>query len=724
MQAELIERLARLRGVGDAYHDYRGDLQYFSLATKAAILAAMGCDTSSAEGLGAEIARLEGLRALALLPPVAAARGPRIGFDLNLDDAGPRTAIAWVVRLETGATLQGRVNVHDCPELWRGEVAGTRIVRRRFELPVDLPPGLHALEARVDDGAVQHCALVMSPAACYEPPAILAGGRLWGVAVQLYTVRSRLNWGIGDFDDLARLVRWLAPLGAGFIGLNPLHALTPAEPERSSPYSASNRHFLNVLYIAVAAVPEFASSARAQERHAHPEFAARLASLRSASLVDYGGVAAVKFAMLELLHAEFREAHLARGDERAREFLAFVAAGGGKLAQHALFDALDRHFCRSAGTSSGWMNWPDAYRDPGGVAVAEFAKAHATDVEFFLYLQWLAHAQLTSAQALARELGMALGLYGDYAVGASAAGSETWIDRESFRLQAEIGAPPDPLALKGQGWGIPPPDPIVMLTTRLNGFVKLLQDNMRYYGALRLDHVMSLFRLWWVPAHTSPQGGAYVHYPFHELLTVLTLESARNSCLVVGEDLGVVPDEMRAAMPEYGVYHYKVMLFEKQAGRFRKPQDFLRRALATVTTHDMPTLRGYWEGEDIALRARLNLYPSADLLAAVERERDADRVSLLAALGDERLSPQHPATAAEAFTSELAQALHLYLARSSAALAAVQIEDLLGMAAPVNVPGTSHEYPNWQRKLSADLEEILARPDLAAWLAEIDRARR
>ena len=291
-------------------------------------------------------------------------------------------------------------------------------------------------------------------------------------------------------------------------------------------------------------------------------------------------------------------------------------------------------------------------------------------------------------------------------------------------FQAEIGAPPDPLALKGQGWGIPPPDPIVMLTTRLNGFVKLLQDNMRYYGALRLDHVMSLFRLWWVPAHTSPQGGAYVHYPFHELLTVLTLESARNSCLVVGEDLGVVPDEMRAAMPEYGVYHYKVMLFEKQAGRFRKPQDFLRRALATVTTHDMPTLRGYWEGEDIALRARLNLYPSADLLAAVERERDADRVSLLAALGDERLSPQHPATAAEAFTSELAQALHLYLARSSAALAAVQIEDLLGMAAPVNVPGTSHEYPNWQRKLSADLEEILARPDLAAWLAEIDRARR
>ncbi len=724
MEAELIHRLARLRGVGDAYHDYCGELRYFGMETKAAILAAMGCDLSSTQALGAEIGRLESLRALALLPPIAAARGPRIGFDANLDDAAPRYVIDWAVRLESGSTQRGRTNVTDCPELWRGEVAGKRIVRRRFELPLDLPPGLHGLEARVDGGALQYCQLVMSPPTCYEPPAIVAGGRLWGVAVQLYTVRSSHNWGIGDFDDLAMLVRWLAPLGAGFIGLNPLHALAPAEPTRSSPYSASNRHFLNVLYIAVGAVPEFASSTRARERWVEPAFASRLEAVRAAPLVDYAGVAALKFEMLALLHAEFRDTHLASDDARAREFLAFVAQGGDKLRQHAVFDALDRHFSVTLGTSSGWMSWPATYRDPSGPDVARFAAAHAQDVEFFLYLQWLAHSQLERAQALARELGMALGLYGDYAVGASAAGSETWIDREGFRLQAEIGAPPDPLALKGQGWGIPPPDPIVMQTTHLAGFVKLLQDNMRYYGALRLDHVMSLFRLWWVPAHTSPQGGAYVHYPFHELLTALSLVSARNACLVVGEDLGVVPDEMRAAMPEYGVYHYKVILFEKQNGVFRKPQDFLRRALATVTTHDMPTLRGYWEAEDIALRARLDLYPSAESQAAVERERDADRVSLLAALSGEGLAPTHPTAPHEPFSADLAQALHLYLARSSAALAAVQIEDLLGMASPVNVPGTSHEYPNWQRKLSADLEEIVARQDLTASLAAIDRARR
>jgi 4-alpha-glucanotransferase len=234
---------------------------------------------------------------------------------------------------------------------------------------------------------------------------------------------------------------------------------------------------------------------------------------------------------------------------------------------------------------------------------------------------------------------------------------------------------------------------------------------------------MSLFRLWWVAAHSSPLDGAYVHYPLNQLMTVLALESERAHCLIVGEDLGVVPDEMRIAMPQYGVYHYKVMLFERSAGVFRPPGDYVRRALATVTTHDMPTLRGYWQGQDIDLRERLNLYPSAEILAQVRHERAEDRVALLAALRKQGLAPAEPADPSGSFTAALGQALHLYLARSNAALAAIQIEDLLGMTDPVNVPGTNHEYPNWQRKLDADLEDIVARADLAAELREIGRAR-
>jgi 4-alpha-glucanotransferase len=262
-----------------------------------------------------------------------------------------------------------------------------------------------------------------------------------------------------------------------------------------------------------------------------------------------------------------------------------------------------------------------------------------------------------------------------------------------------------------------------MQAQRLQGFARLIRNNMRCYGALRLDHVMSLFRLWWVAAGASPTEGAYVHYPLHPLLTVLALESARSACLVVGEDLGVVPDEMRQAMPEFGLYHYKVLLFEKLDGRFRRPDEYVRQALATATTHDMPTLRSYWEGRDIDLRRRLNLYPSVEIERSVIRERERDRESLLGALQAQGLKPAQPATPFDAFTAELAHALHLYLARSASALVAVQIEDLLGETLPVNVPGTDREYPNWQRKVSADIEDLAARADLAAYLDEIHRAR-
>jgi 4-alpha-glucanotransferase len=536
-------------------------------------------------------------------------------------------------------------------------------------------------------------------------------------------VRSHVNWGIGDFRDLEMLIRWMASCGAGFIGVNPLHALAPAEPARSSPYSASNRHFLNVLYISVPAVPEFEDCLAARARMADPEFARRLNELRARPLVDYRGVADLKFEILALLHQEFRDKHLVMRSERGRGFLEFVARRGLALQLHARFDALDRYFRATDGSASGWMSWPQEYRDVNGGAAARFALEHPTEVEFHAYLQWLAHEQLLQAQALTRELGMPIGLYGDYAVGANPSGSETWGDQASYCLGAEIGAPPDPLALKGQGWGIPPPDPAVLEAQPLHGFVHLIRDNMRYYGALRLDHVMSLCRLWWIPAGCAATAGAYVQYPLHQLLTVLSLESARSSCLVVGEDLGVVPDEMRRAMPEFGLYHYKVLLFEKVPGRFRRPDEFERHALAAATTHDLPTLHSYWEARDIELRHRLNLYPSAEIESDVVRERDNDRAMLLSALREQGLNPAHPSAPLEPYTDELGHALHLYLARSSTALVALQLEDLLGMIEPVNVPGTFAEYPNWQRKLTAAIEDMEARSDIKARLAEINSAR-
>ena len=723
MDANLIERLARLRGIGDAYHDYRGELRYFSLQTKTDILRAMGCAVDDPAALAAEVSRLTVERGRALLPTIAAAHGPRAGVDLNIAARDFGARLLWTVNLESGDRRTGAVSTADCPESWRGEIEGSWITRRRLELPLELPPGRHELEVKIGSGSPSRCPLVVSPTDCYEPEAIRRGRRLWGVAVQLYTVRSRRNWGIGDFEDLKALIGWLAPRGAGFIGLNPLHALAPAEPERASPYSASSRHFLNVLYIAVTAVPELEHCAAAQARIKEPAFEDRLRELREGRLVDYAGVAQIKLEILRLLFAEFQLRHLIPGSARAAAFRSFVAAGGQLLQLHARFDALDQYLRSTQGTPSGWLSWPPEFHDPHSSAAVRFAAEHPREIEFYLYLQWLAHDQLGAAQALARELGMPIGLYGDYAVGTHPSGSETWVDQTGYRLGAEIGAPPDPLAHRGQGWGLPPPDPVVMESQHLQGFVRLLRNNMHYYGALRLDHVMSLFRLWWVAAGRSPVDGAYVHYPLDLLLANLVLESERCACVVVGEDLGVVPDEMRQAMPDFGLYHYKVLLFEKIAGRFRRPGEFLRRALATATTHDMPTLRSYWEARDIDLRRSLHLYPTAQIESDIVRERDHDREQLLTALREQGLDPGRPTAPLDPYTPELGRALHIYLARSSTALVALQIEDLLGMIDPVNVPGTHNEYPNWQRKLSADVEDMRAREDFSEQFAAISRAR-
>ncbi len=723
MDTESIEKLARLRGIGDAYHNYRGELQYFGVDIKAAILRAMGCSIDSSAELAATLKSSEKQHSFRFMPSVISTRSTRVDVDLNVAVSDLHHPLVWTLRMESGAQTQDTMTLDRCVEIWRGEVDGVGMTRRRFELPYELSAGYHELFIQMTTENTGYCKLIVSLKDCFEPVSIVQGKRLWGLAVQLYTLRSAGNWGMGDFQDLRQMIADLAPQGAAFIALNPLHALAPAAPERCSPYSASNRHFLNVLYIAVPQVEEFQTCVAAQTRVSCDEFATQLKVLRAASHVDYVGVAALKFEILEKLYGEFCLKHLTLDTPRALEFRNFVQAGGRALSLHALFDALDRHFCKNLDSASGWMNWPQEFHDSASEAVTRFAQTESKSVGYFLYLQWLAQAQLTGVQALARELGMPIGLYGDYAVGANRSGSETWAARNEYVLNAQIGAPPDPLALKGQGWGIPPCDPLRMQADHLQGFVRLISNNMRNFGALRLDHVMSLFRLWWVAGGYSSAQGLYVHYPHHQLLAVLALESVRNRCLVVGEDLGVVPDEMRHAMPQYGLYHYKVLLFEKQDGRFRTPLEYAPRALATVTTHDMPTLRGFWEGRDLELRRRLDLYPSIESEAEVRRERDTDRVALMVALQAQGLTPTSPENAYQDFTLQLTEALHLYLARTKAHLACFQLEDLLGMADPVNVPGTDGEYPNWQRKITTNIEQIMAREDIQRHLAEINLAR-
>jgi 4-alpha-glucanotransferase len=721
-----FDRLASLYGIGASYNDFKGDPQQIATTTKAAILSVMGVEASDPRAIDAAIAQQDTVHWMRMLPAViVATQGRPTTVEVSIPLGLKAKEAKWTVTLETGATRTGSIALSKLEVLEKGALDKRKFTRARLDLPADLPLGYHALTVGLDTGLSGDSRLIIAPATSFEPAAIRRGGRVWGIAVQLYSLRSARNLGVGDFRDLYDLVELAAPLGCGIVGLNPLHALMPANPSHISPYSPSSREFLNVMYIAIEDVPEFADCQPAQQLVRSPEFQQTAAKLRSTDVVDYVGVAGLKFPALKLLYEHFRATQLDADTSRAQAFRRHVEERGEPLQRHATFDALDAHWRLQGPQYWGWPSWPEEYRDPTSIAVNRFARERARDIEYFVYLQWLAEEQLTRAQTRARELGMPIGLYGDVAVGANPGGSETWANRHLYLQNASVGAPPDALALKGQDWGIPPQNPEELKAQRYEPFIVMIRNNMRPVAALRLDHAMTLFRLWWVPRGMSSAQGAYVHYPLDDLIAILALESHRNECVVIGEDLGTVPEEVRLAMERYRIYHYKVLLFERElSGKFKAPNQYVTHALATVTTHDLPTLRGWWESHDIELRDELNLYPSTQVKDEVHRSRAAERVSMMQALNEHGLWGWQEHEPLPEFSPALARAIQAYLGLSSSNIAMLQIEDLIGMTEAVNVPGTDQEHANWQRKVKLDTAEILARDDVKDMLVAMNKARR
>lgn len=562
-----------------------------------------------------------------------------------------------------------------------------------------------------------------APTRCHIPVALQAGRRLWGLTVQLYALRSRRNWGIGDFSDLLRLVELTAAAGGDLVGLNPLHALFPDNPAQISPYSPSHRGFLNVLYIDVEAVPGFAACEAALRRVLEADFQARLQELRESRFVDYVGVASAKFEILRLLF-DFALAHR---DTCLTGFAAWREAQGESLERFVLYEALQAHF-RASSNAWGWPAWPVEYHDPASPAVAAFAREHAAAIDWHAWLQWLADVQLGTAAARARELGMAIGLYRDLAVGANPGGAEVWQRQDVFAAGANTGTPPDDLNLLGQDWGLPPFVPHRLRAAAYAPFVEVLRANMKHAGALRIDHVMGLSRLFWVPSDVPATEGAYVAYPFEDMLGLVVQESVRAGCLVIGEDLGTVPPGFRERLFDAGIFSYHPLIFERyDDGQFRLPADMPSQALVSAGTHDLPTLSGFWRGLDLEVRTQLRLFPSDGLRQRLVTERDWDRGRLLWALEREGLLPEgvgkDPAALPE-LPPAVITAVHAYLARSRAQLMAVQPEDVFGIEEQINLPGTlESQYPNWQRKLPLPIEEWAADTRFAQVVAAV-RAER
>jgi 4-alpha-glucanotransferase len=720
-----IRQLAQLYGIADSYLDFRGRPTQVAVESQTAILAALGVEAADDTAAEKAIHEYQTRRWTGFVPPVVVAS---VGQPISVPIAVPLDLAAkkvdWNVTLENGDPRSGSAQLSKLKALEEAKVDNASYLRVAVQLP-DLPLGYHTASFALDTGLQGTLRIVVTPEQCFEAHAIAEGKKLWGIAVQLYSLRADDNWGVGDFRDLRNLIRLSGPLGCGIIGLNPLHALMPANPAHISPYSPSNRQFLNVLYVSVEDVSDFAECEPARNRVAEPKFQATLKEARATRNVDYVKVAAAKFEILSLLYADFRKRHLEEETPRGEAFRSFQEIQGEPLRLHAIYDALDGHFRLQGPQYWGWPSWPEEYRDPATPAVQRFARERAEDVEYFQYLQWLAAEQLAAAQHAAREAGMAVGIYGDVAVGANTAGSETWSNRHLYLQGASVGAPPDALALKGQDWGIPPQDPVELRAQQYQPFIGLVRNMMRYVAALRFDHVMTLYRLWWVPRGLLSKDGTYVHYPLADLIAILALESQRNHCIVIGEDLGTVPEAMTEAMEHYNAYHYKVLMFEQHPdGTFKKPDEYVPQAMAVVTTHDLPTLRGWWEGSDVTLRAQLDLYPTDELRQQAHDSRVRDRVSLLRALVSAGLWHWQDGEAMPSYSAALSRAVHAFIGLSSSNIALLQIEDLIGMSEPVNVPGTDTEHANWQRKVTASLTDIFSSREAKDILAAMDAARK
>ncbi len=586
-----------------------------------------------------------------------------------------------------------------------------RSLASQIVLTVRLPCGYHRFE--LDDETMS---LIVVPEKCWLDP-IADGQKLWGIAAQLYLLKSEHNWGIGDFTDLCTLIEIAAGWGASLIGLNPLHALFVDQPEHASPYAPASRLYLNILNIDVTAIPEFATCTDAQGLLSREDFAATLAEVRGENMVDYKRAAELKLQMLRLLYSHFiRAANL----ERRQTLRSFVQQRGESLQRFCVFQTIRLHLARNNRVADDWQEWPQELRQADSPAVDAFAENHREEIDFFTWAQWIADTQFNHAAHRATALQMAVGLYRDVAIGSSAAGAETWSNPQVAVAGAHAGAPPDIVNPAGQNWGLPPFNPRTLRESAYTPFIELVRANMRYCGALRIDHVVGLQHLYWVPAGHKPDQGAYVTYPFDELAGILALESQRNQCLVIGEDLGTVPPGFSDKLNSYGILSYRVLYFEQnnESGEFIAPDQYRRHALATIGSHDLATLKGWWLGNDINIRERHHLYPDPQEAIRQRRMREKERQQLLVALGNQHL---HPGDTDDFYS--LSRSVHCFLARSKAAIAMVELDNLTAEETQTNLPATSREHPNWRRRLSKTLENLRNDANIASIIAAIQRER-
>jgi 4-alpha-glucanotransferase len=716
----LIEKLAELVGFHTTYTNSFGEQVYAKNEARHSLLNAMGYDLSSDEKITASITTLEQSSWRGMLPPAHIAKLEAKQHEITISIATNTSKyLTWQITLESGELLSGDVQLSSLVIQNSATFNGQTFSKMSLPLPT-LTQGYHQLTVNVGEHNAT-CPLIYAPQTCYSPQEA-STEKMWGYAAQLYSLTSESNWGMGDFGDLDMLVEKSASQQASAIGLNPLHPLYQNNPAHRSPYSPTSRCFLNTLYIDVKQVPNFATCSAAQTRVNSDEFQQKIAYAKQTKLIDYPAVADIKFEVLEILFQDF----INTKPNELSEFNDFKNSRGEDLLQLATFEALYEHFRKSDFNAYGWPNWPKEYQTPGSKEVDEFKQSHAQRINYFCFVQWLAHRQLKAIATKTKALGMPVGLYLDLAVGCDGSGVDVWSDKDVYVAGAAVGAPPDAMNTLGQDWGLTPINPVALQKQGYQPLVKALRSNMQYAGALRIDHILGLMRQYWVAPGMKADEGVYITFPLEDILRIIALESRRNDCIVIGEDLGTVPDGFGEIMARAGLLSYKVLFFERwDSGFFMRPDLYPAQSMVTVSTHDLPTLAGWWTGKDLQWRQKLNLYPNETMGQNERNSRIEDRQLLVSALDDLKVINMEnaPEQAPASMNRELNLAVQKYMAQAPSHIQLIPLEDALEVVEQVNIPGTIDEHPNWLQKLPVSLEQLCETESVTQLAAAMRAAR-
>ncbi|QIB08458.1 4-alpha-glucanotransferase [Pseudomonas fluorescens] len=679
-----LEILAARAGLAVDWIDANGRAQKVSPAVLRSVLTGLGHPAGSAQEIDASLLQLQEAQQNHQLPPLITAD---VGVSLDLSryfEAGTPCEI----KLEDGATLNLNLDAD-------------------AKLPGMVPVGYQHVS--IQD---QHFTLAVAPARCYSVADAVDDPtpRAWGLSAQLYALRRPGDGGFGDTQALEELARVAGERGAEAIAISPMHAMFSSDTGRYSPYSPSSRLFLNSLYAAPGTILGERALRTAIDATGLTN---QLRTLEEQPLIDWPVAAQAKQKILRALYDGFSQ-----GEHPLHEdFSSFRHTSGEALENHCRFEALQAE--RAArGESLDWRQWPEEWRDPRSTALGHFAEENADEIGFHAFCQWLIARCLERAQSAAKSSGMGIGLIADLAVGADGGGSQAWSRQDELLASLTVGAPPDILNRSGQGWGISAFSPEGLVRNGFRAFIEMLRANFAHAGGLRIDHVMGLQRLWVIPNDAPPSDGAYLYYPVDDLLRLLALESHRHQAIVLGEDLGTVPDGLREKLSARSILGMRVLLFEQDNTHFKPILDWPDNALATTSTHDLPTLNGWWHGHDIDWNARLDLIDShTEMDWRKHREREREGLRQVLNQDPQNFREEHRET------DQVLDASVRFLGHTRAPLVLLPLEDALGIEEQANLPGTIDTHPNWRRRLTQQSQALLDDPDAARRLEILACAR-